>query len=91
MRILAAARAERPAAVSPPVAGPCAAARLRLAGLLTPSAGFAALGVAAAVAFALIAVSQHDSASSARDRERALVAILSAPDARIVPLAPTAG
>ena len=36
--------------------------------------------------FALIAVSQHDSASSARDREEALVSILSAPDARVVPL-----
>ena len=35
--------------------------------------------------FALIAVSQHDSAYSARDREAALVAILSAPDARVVP------
>jgi anti-sigma-K factor RskA len=90
-RILAAARAERPAAVRSPVRVPAPRRGLRLAGLLTPSTGFAALGVAAAIAFALIAVSQHDSASSARDRERALVAIVSAPDARIVPLAPTAG
>jgi anti-sigma-K factor RskA len=80
-RILAAARAERPAAVRSPVRVPAPRRGLRLA----------ALGVAAAIAFALIAVSQHDSASSARDRERALVAIVSAPDARIVPLAPTAG
>ena len=90
-RILAAARAER-APAPPPVAKPAAPRRrLRLAGLLTPSTGFAVLGVAAAIVFALIAVSQHDSASSARDRQEALVSILSARDARIVPLAPTAG
>jgi anti-sigma-K factor RskA len=90
-RILAAARAER-APAPLPVAKPAAPRRrLSLAGLLTPSAGFAVLGVAAAIVFALIAVSQHDSASSARDRQEALVSILSARDARIVPLAATAG
>jgi anti-sigma-K factor RskA len=86
-RIMAAARAERP-----PVASPAAPRRRRgLAGLLTPSSGFALIGVAAAIVFALIAVSQHNSASTARDRQDALVAILSAPDARVVPLASTAG
>ena len=63
----------------------------RLAGLLTPSTGFAVIGVAAAIVFALIAVSQHDSASSARDDQQALVAILSAPDAHVVPLKPAGG
>lgn len=91
-RILAAARAERSADAKPVVATPAAPRRrLRLAGLLTPSSGFAAIGVAAAIVFALIAVSQHDSASSARDREEALVSILSAPDARVVPLRSSAG
>ena len=86
-RIMTAARAERP-----PVASPAAPRRRRgLAGLLTPSSGFALIGVAAAIVFALIAVSQHNSASTARDRQDALVAILSAPDARVVPLASTAG
>jgi anti-sigma-K factor RskA len=90
-RILAAARAER-APAAKPVPAPAAPRRgLRLAGLLTPSTGFAVLGIAAAVVFALIAVSQHDTASTARDREDALVAILSAPDARVVPLKSTAG
>jgi len=89
-RILAAVRAERSPAAKP-VARPAPRRRLRLAGLLTPSTGFAAIGVAAAVVFALIAVSQHDSASSARDREDALVSILSAPDARVVPLRSSAG
>ena len=58
----------------------CAAPRKRsrLAGWLTPSTGFAVVGVAAAIVFALIAVSQHDSASNARDDQQALVAILSA-------------
>jgi anti-sigma-K factor RskA len=75
-----------------PAAKPAAPRRsLRLAGLLTPSSGFAVLGVAAAIALALIAVSQHNSASSARDRQEALVSILSAPGARIVPLASTDG
>jgi anti-sigma-K factor RskA len=84
-RILAAARAE--GAPAPAVARPAAPwRRLRLAGLLTPSAGFAALGVAAAIVLALIAVSQHRSASSANDREAAVAAILSAPGARVVPL-----
>jgi anti-sigma-K factor RskA len=86
-RIVAAARAERL-----PVAKPAAPRRkLRLAGLLTPSTGFAVIGVAAAIVFALIAVSQHDSASSARDDQQALVAILSAPDAHVVPLKSAAG
>jgi Anti-sigma-K factor rskA len=47
--------------------------------------------VAAAIAFALVAVSQHDSADSARDREAALVSILRAPDARVVPMLPSDG
>ena len=88
-RIVAAARAERP-----PVARKAPAAprrKFRLAGLLTPSTGFAVIGVAAAIVFALIAVSQHDSASSARDDQQALVAILSAPDAHVVPLKSAAG
>jgi anti-sigma-K factor RskA len=86
-RILAAARAERPSAAAP--APP--PSRRRLAGLLTPSIGFAVIGIAAAVVFALIAVSQHNSASEARDRQAAIVAILSSPDARVVSIAPTAG
>lgn len=90
-RILAAARAERPAGAVPLTRAPAPRRRFRLAGLLTPSTGFAVVGVAAAIVLALVAVSQHDSASSARDRQEALVAILSAPDARIVPLAATAG
>ena len=86
-RIVAAARAERR-----PVATPAAPRRKsRLAGLLTPSTGFAVIGVAAAIVFALIAVSQHDSASSARDDQQALVAILSAPDAHVVTLKPAGG
>ena len=88
-RIVAAARAERP-----PVAAAKAAAprrKFRLAGLLTPSTGFAVIGVAAAIVFALIAVSQHDSASNAKDDQQALVAILSAPDAHVVPLKSAAG
>jgi anti-sigma-K factor RskA len=81
-RIVAAARAERAPAVRP------APPRRRpgLAALLTPSSGFALVGIAAAIAFALIAVWQHNSATSARDRQEALVAILAAPDARVVPL-----
>jgi anti-sigma-K factor RskA len=58
---------------------------------LTPSSGFALVGIAAAIVFALIAVSQHSSATSARDRQEALVAILSAPDARVVPLKTSGG
>jgi anti-sigma-K factor RskA len=88
-RIVAAARAERP-----PVAEAKAVAprrKFRLAGLLTPSTGFAVIGVAAAIVFALIAVSQHDSASNAKDDQQALVAILSAPDAHVVPLKSAAG
>src|SRR4051794_23325500 len=88
-RIVSAARAERP-----PMAKEAAAAprrRFRLAGLLTPSTGFAVIGVAAAIVFALIAVSQHDSASNAKDNQQALVAILSAPDAHLVPLKSAAG
>ena len=91
-RIVAAARAER--GQDAPVRALEAVAprrRSRLAGLLTPSGGFALVGVAAAIVFALIAVSQHNSASSARDRQEALVAILSAPDARVVPLASSSG
>jgi len=91
-RIVAAARAERQP-VSKPAEKAAAAPRrkFRLAGLLTPSTGFAVIGVAAAIVFALIAVSQHDSASSARDDQQALVAILSAPDAHVVPLKSAAG
>ncbi len=88
-RIVAAARAERP-----PVAAAKAAAprrKFRLAGLLTPSTGFAVIGVAAAIVFALIAVSQHDSAANAKEHQQALVAILSAPDAHVVPLKSAAG
>jgi anti-sigma-K factor RskA len=86
-RIVAAARAERA-----PAARPAAPRRKRrLAGLLTLSSGFAAVGVAAAIVFALIAVAQHDSASDARDRQAALVSILSAPDARVVPMEPPGG
>jgi anti-sigma-K factor RskA len=86
-RILTAARAERP-----PAAAPAPRPRKRrLAGLVTPSSGFAVIGIAAAVVLALVAVSQHNSASDARDREDAIVAILASPDARVVPIAPTAG
>ena len=89
-RIVAAARAER--AESAPTVRPAAPRRrFRLAGLLTPSSGFAMLGVAAAIVFALVAVSQRDSADSARDREAALVSILGAPDARVVPMLPSGG
>lgn len=90
-RIVAAARAEgRPEAA--PVAAPAEERRRsRLAGWLTPSTGFAIAGIAAAIVFALVAVSQHNSASSARDDRQALVSILSAPDARVVPLEPNAG
>ena len=90
-RILAAARAERSPAAEARRDTPRRAAGSGLAGLLTPSTGFAVIGVAAAIVFALIAVSQHDSASNARDREDALVSILSAPDARVVPLSSSAG
>jgi anti-sigma-K factor RskA len=90
-RILAAARAE-PAPAATPQARPAAPRRrLRLAGLLTPSHGFAVLGVAAAIVLALIAVSQHNSASDARNRQEALASIIAAPDARIVPLTSTGG
>ena len=90
-RIVAAARAER--SQDSPVRSLKAAPRRRsrFAGLLTPSGGFALAGVAAAIVFALIAVSQHNSASSARDRQEALVAILSGADARVVPLASSSG
>jgi anti-sigma-K factor RskA len=88
-RIVAAARAER--AKHAPVVRSPAPRRRRLAGLLTPSSGFALVGIAAAIVFALIAVSQHDSATSARDRQAALVSILSASDARVVPLEASGG
>jgi anti-sigma-K factor RskA len=91
-RIVAAARAERSRnAPVRPLKAVAPRRRPRLAGLLTPSGGFALAGVAAAVVFALIAVSQHNSASSARDRQEALVSILSAKDARVVPLASSTG
>ena len=86
-RIVAAARAER--AASAPARSPRASApglRARLGRLLTPSGGLALAGIAAAIVFALIAVAQHDSASSARDRQAALVSLLASPDARVVPL-----
>ena len=86
-RIVAAVRAES----APAAARPAPRRRLSLAGLLTPSRGFAVLGVAAAIVFALVAVSQQDSADSARDREAALVSILGAPDARVVPMLPSGG
>jgi anti-sigma-K factor RskA len=89
-RIVAAARAEGlPAA--PALRAVAPRRRARFAGLLTPSGGFALAGVAAAVVFGLIAVAQHNSASSARDRQEALVSILSAKDARVVPLASSTG
>jgi anti-sigma factor RsiW len=90
-RILAAARAERAPAPAPARKPAPLRRRRGFAGLLTPSAGFAVLGVAAAIVLALIAVSQHDSATSARDRQEALVSLLSARDARIVPLRSSAG
>jgi anti-sigma-K factor RskA len=91
-RILAAAREERAPAARAPSVRPAESRRRRsLTGWLTPSTGFALIGVAAAIVLALIAVSQHDSASNARDRQEALVSLLSATDARIVPLSPTGG
>jgi anti-sigma-K factor RskA len=91
-RIVAAARAERSeAAPARTLRAVAPRRRSRFAGLLTPSGGFALAGVAAAIVFALIAVSQHDSASSARSERAALVAILSAKDARVVPLATRGG
>jgi anti-sigma-K factor RskA len=84
-RIVAAARAERRRVE------PAPRRKFRLTGLLTPSTGFAVIGVAAAIVFALIAVSQHSSASNARDDQQALVAILAAPDAHVVPLKAAAG
>jgi hypothetical protein len=41
-------------------------------------------GIACAIVFGLVAVAQHDSASSARDRQEALSALLAAPDSRVV-------
>jgi anti-sigma-K factor RskA len=82
-RIVGAALAERPRPV-PARAAP--GIRERLGRLLTPSGGFALAGIAAAVVFALIAVGQYNSASSARDRQAALVSILASSDARVVPL-----
>jgi hypothetical protein len=91
-RIVAAARAGAADAPAPARARPARPARRgRLAGLLSPSGGFAVVGVAAAIVFALVAVSQRDAADSARDRQAALVAILSSPQARVVSLAPTGG
>jgi anti-sigma-K factor RskA len=87
-RIVAAARSERPEAA--PAVAP-AAPRKRLSGWLTPSMGLAVAGIAAAIVFALIAVSQHNSATNARDSREALVAILSSPDAKVVPLQPSSG
>jgi anti-sigma-K factor RskA len=84
-RIVAAARAERPEPA--PVAERAAPSwRSRLGRLLTPSAGFAVVGVTAAIVFGLVAVSQHDAANGARDRAEALAALLAAPDARVVPV-----
>jgi anti-sigma-K factor RskA len=89
-RIVAAARAERrPAPAREPASRP--QRRSWLAGWLTPSHAAALAGVAAAIVLAVVAVRQHDSASSARDRTDALVAILSSPGARVVPLAPHSG
>jgi anti-sigma-K factor RskA len=90
-RIVAAARADREPQAAPVAAPDAPRRRSRLAGWLTPSTGFAIAGIAAAIVFALVAVSQHDSASSARDDQQALVSILSSPDARVVPLEPSAG
>src|SRR4051812_21724749 len=89
-RILAAARAEG-AEAAPALREVTPRRRSRLAGWLTPSTGFAVLGVAAAIVFALVAVSQHDSANSARDREQALAALIAAPGARVVPMLPSGG
>jgi anti-sigma-K factor RskA len=90
-RIVAAARAERPQAAPAvaPARAPRATApgiRERLGRLLTPSGGFALAGIAAAIVFALVAVTQHNSASDARDRQAALVSLLASSDARVVPL-----
>lgn len=90
-RILAAAREEAPAARPSPARPAERRRKLSLTGWLTPSTGFALAGVAAAVVLALVAVSQHDSAANARDRQEALVSLLSARDARIVPLNATGG
>ena len=91
-RIVAAARAERSEGEqASPLRAVAPRRRSRFAGLLTPSGGLALVGVAAAMVFGLIAVSQQDSASSARNGRDALVAILSAKDARILPLAATSG
>jgi anti-sigma-K factor RskA len=84
-RIVTGARAERPRA-APAHKATAPGIRARLGRLLTPSGGFALAGIAAAIVFALVAVAQHDSASDARDREAALVSILAASDARVVPL-----
>jgi anti-sigma-K factor RskA len=89
-RIVAAARAEGSPA-PPPVRALRPDRRGWLAGLLSPSGGFAVAGVAAAIVFALIAVSQRDAADTARDRQAALVAILSSPQARVVSLQATGG
>jgi len=84
-RIVAAARAEGVApAAAPAVAAAGPGWRSRLSGFLTPSGGFAVVGVACAIVLALVAVSQHNSASSARDRQEALSALLAAPDSRVV-------
>ena len=53
--------------------------------------GFAVAGIAAAIVFALVAVSQHNSATNARDNQEALVSILSSANAKVVPLEPSAG
>jgi anti-sigma-K factor RskA len=94
-RIVAAARAEtaQPAPLRPARAARADAPglRARLLGLITPSGGLALAGIAAAVVLALVAVSQHNSASNARDRSEALVSLLSSSDARVVPLTASDG
>ena len=86
-RIVAAARAERPPPASARTERAAALGlRRRLGRLLTPSGGFALAGIAAAIVFALVAVTQHNSASDARDRQAALVSLLASSDARVVPL-----
>lgn len=89
-RIVAAARSER-ARSAPAIRTAPPRRRLGLAGLLSPSAGFAVLGVAAAIVFALIALSQHDANTSASDREAMLVSILAEPGAHVVPVTDSGG
>jgi anti-sigma-K factor RskA len=90
-RILAAAQAERSPSARPVRQASAPRRRWRLAALLTPSSGFALAGIAAAIVFALVAVSQRNSANDLRDSQSALVSILASPGARVVPMTTTGG